>query len=70
MDLPTPDTPPVISQSDKSGDFCKHALDDCNYPSDKPFMEQLKYLEEQNAPVSALDAFVHTYKAWKDRHDG
>ena len=53
-------------RDDKSGDFCKHALSDCNYPSDK----QLKYLEEQNAPVSALDAFVHTYKAWKDRHDG
>ena len=57
-------------RDDKSGDFCKHALADCNYPSDKPFMEQLKYLEEQNAPVSALDAFVHTYKAWKDKYDG
>tara|TARA_R110002020_G_scaffold101568_1_gene239170 strand:+ start:775 stop:978 length:204 start_codon:yes stop_codon:yes gene_type:complete len=49
------------------GLFCKHAIQDSDYPSNKPFIKQLQYLEENKAPREALKSFVHSYKAWIDK---
>ena len=53
-------------RDDKTGDFAKHALQDPNYPLDKPYLDQLKYLEEQNAPLTAILALADSYKAYLD----
>ena len=49
------------------GQFSKFALQDPNYPFDGNFVDQLKYLEESNAPVAALEAFTDTYKEYNKR---
>ena len=49
------------------GRFCSFALKDPNYPFDGKFIPQLKYLEESNAPVAALEAFTDTYKEYNKR---
>jgi len=54
-------------RDDKMGRFAKRVLGDCNYPSDKPYIEQLKYLEELNSPIKILLAFTDTYKVYLDK---
>ena len=49
------------------GKFSNFALQDKNYPFQGNFVEQLKYLEESNAPLSALEAFTDTYKEYNKR---
>lgn len=53
-------------RDDKTDDFAKHALQDPSYPLDKPYLDQLKYLEEQNAPLTAILSLADTYKAYLD----
>ena len=31
-----------VDRDDKTGTFAKHVLDDCNYPSNKPYLVQLR----------------------------
>jgi|TARA_R100001163_G_C5034616_1_gene174089 uncharacterized protein YozE (UPF0346 family) len=54
-------------RDDKTGDFAKHVIADCNYPSDKPFLDQLKYLEEQEAPPAAILSLADTYKSFLNK---
>jgi len=49
------------------GRFAKFALQDKNYPFDESFVDQLKYLEEHNAPITALKALADTYKEYSKR---
>ena len=56
-----------VDRDDKTGTFAKHVLNDCNYPSNKPYLVQLKYLEEQNAPLTAILALADSYKAYLDK---
>ena len=56
-----------FERDDKTVTFAKHVLNDCNYPSDKPYLVQLKYLEEQNAPLTAILALADSYKAYLDK---
>ncbi len=53
-------------RDDKTGSFAKHVLQDPSYPLDKPYLDQLKYLEEQNAPLTAILALADSYKAYLD----
>jgi len=54
-------------RDDKMGRFAKKVLGDCNYPSDKPYIEQLKYLEETDSSIKTLQAFTDTYKVYLDK---
>lgn len=49
---------------DLVGRFCTYALADPNYPYNSPFIIQLKYLEEQRVPDSALIALTDLYKEY------
>lgn len=44
--------------------FCTYALADPNYPYNSPFIVQLKYLEDQRVPASALLALTDLYKEY------
>ena len=56
-----------VDSHDKTVTFAKHVLDDCNYPSNKPYLVQLKNLEEQIAPLTAILALADSYKAYLDK---
>jgi hypothetical protein len=44
--------------------FCTYALADPNYPYSSSFIAQLKYLEDQRVPASALLALTDLYKEY------
>ena len=46
------------------GRFAKFALQDKNYPFNESFINQLKYLEEHDAPTTALEALADTCKEY------